>query len=97
MASGDDSKSLQRVLEVNCVSLVLVCANFMEHPAHRDHVASLAAPVHLSVWDRCTENASVECALCIAQILWGLVLLPCTLGWCAGTAFIACKAKGGNQ
>lgn len=95
MASGDDSKSLQRVLEVNCISLVLVCANFMEHPALQGSCGIFGcSSASLSMG---LENTSVECTLYIAQTLCGLVLLPCTLGWCVGAAFIAGKAKGGNH
>lgn len=31
--------------------LHLSCADFMDHPAHRDHVATLVVPAHLTVWD----------------------------------------------
>lgn len=89
MASGDDSKSLQRGLEVNCISLVLVCANFMEHPAYRDHVASLAAPVHLAVWDRCTEkHVNGMCSVHCTDPLWAC-LAPSHSGLVCGNS-ISC-------
>lgn len=71
VASGDDSKSLQRVLEVNCISLVLVCLILGSILLYRDHVASLAAPVHLSVWDRCTgKHISGMCSVHCTDPLW---------------------------
>lgn len=42
MASGEDSKSLQRVLEVNCIFLMLVYADFKKHLVYRDPMVPLS-------------------------------------------------------